>query len=322
MGIKITGAGFAVGSTKIENERIAFNCGVTAESILDKTGISSRFYLADHESLLDIASIATNRAIDSSDKTSWSLVICATYAHDVIFPSLSSRVANRLKLSVEEMVDLQSNCTGFINSLLAASDKLSNDKDADCAIVMAAEANSPFIDPQDLDAAMFWSDGAGVVTLERTTDSSSGVISRAHLGNLENNEAVRLGWKQEMVGPRSIRFADDIEMGGLATWRQATSGLPKVVKLAAQRAELTFDQIDWFIFHQANLRMIEYLTQKMRIDESKVLINVQHIGNTGAASIPIVLAENFNQNKFKDGDNILMAAVGAGFSFSSLVWRW
>jgi 3-oxoacyl-[acyl-carrier-protein] synthase-3 len=321
MGLKITSTGSRLGSVRIDNDEIQKICGVPQEEILRKTGIVARQYLDyPRETLLDLSVSATEKALEHNSTEVWDLVVCATFAHEMIYPSLASRICSQLPITVNEAVDLQSNCTGFLNALLITNDKLLTDQNAQSAIVIAAEANSYFMNPSDANSVMFWGDGAAALTIHKDDSYRGGLLSRAHFANFESNSAVRLSWsKSQKQGEMQ---SSPIHQDGLATWRQATSGLPKVIYTALDNAGLDASDIDYFIFHQANLRMIEYLTVKLKLDPEKVPTNVERIGNTGAASIPILLDDLIRENKVQPGDRILFASVGAGFTFTAVVWEW
>lgn len=318
MGVKITGAALELGSKPIPTHVVSTRTGVSIDEILEKTGIEMRWYLNEGESLLDIAASSVRKALPDDTKFA-DLMICATYAHDLVFPSLASRISAKLGLEVPQLFDLQSNCTGFINALCLAHDRLVMETTTLRTIVVAAESNSPFIDALDASSAMFWSDGAGAIVLESSTDARGGILSRAFHSDTTSNSAVRMEWSASDLGGR---ITHSIVMGGLATWRQATSGLPHVVRESLEAANLQISDIDHVVFHQANLRMLEYLGSKLRIPEEKMITNVSGVGNLGAASIPVALADANILGRFRTGDKILMAAVGAGYSFAALIWEW
>jgi 3-oxoacyl-[acyl-carrier-protein] synthase-3 len=321
LGIKISSTGSSLGSLEIYNAEISRNTGVSEEEILFKTGIVKRNYLDPRtETLLTLSSTAAKRAISKIGVTDFDLVVAATYGHDYVYPSLASRICKDLDLSASLAMDVQSNCTGFVNSLLIANDKLIADESAYNALIIASEANSLFMDPTDLNTVLFWGDGSGALTLSKNDLESGGLIARAHYGNFKNNDAVRLEWKLGAI--TGTRVTKPIHQDGLATWRQATSGLPLVIQKVLGNANLEMTDIDFFVFHQANLRMLEYLTAKLKIDPAKVPINVDRIGNMGAASIPILLDELVSTGALEKGCKILFASVGAGFTFSSLIWEW
>ena len=321
MGINISSTGSSLGSLEVYNHEISRNTGVSEAEILLKTGIVKRNYLDPRtETLLTLSSTAAKRAIAKINVTDFDLVVAATYGHDFVYPSLASRVCKDLDLSASLAIDVQSNCTGFVNSLLIANDKLIADESAFNALIIASEANSLFMDPTDSNTALFWGDGSGALTLNKNNLESGGLIARAHSGNFKNNDAVRLEW--ELGAITGTRVTKPIHQDGLATWRQATSGLPLVIQAVLRNANLEMTDIDFFVFHQANLRMLEYLAAKLKIDPAKVPINVDRIGNMGAASIPILLDELVSTGALEKGCKILFASVGAGFTFSSLIWEW
>ena len=115
---------------------------------------------------------------------------------------------------------------------------------------------------------------------------------------------------------------DYMEMNGIATWKQAITHLPKVIRKACEKSNVELASVDFMLFHQANLRMIEYIVKKMGFDMSKTYTNVQHVGNSGAASLAIVLSEAVAKGCLKNGNVLVLAAVGAGFNFGASVWRW
>ncbi|MGP1629337.1 MAG: 3-oxoacyl-ACP synthase III family protein, partial [Giesbergeria sp.] len=115
---------------------------------------------------------------------------------------------------------------------------------------------------------------------------------------------------------------DLMEMNGIATWKQAITHLPKVIRKACEKSEVELASIDFLLFHQANLRLIEYIVRKMGFDLTKTYTNVQEVGNTGSASLAIALSEAVGKSLLKNGDLVVLAAVGAGFNFGASVWRW
>ena len=165
-----------------------------------------------------------------------------------------------------------------------------------------------------------------------------------HLPELaEDNETLCRGldvtpeWILEKTGieQRYIAAADDsaadfavkacqraLEMNGIATWKQAITHLPKVIRKACEKSGVELASVDFLLFHQANLRMIEYIVRKMGFDMSKTYTNVQRVGNSGSASLAIVLSQAVGKSLLKDGDLVVLAAVGAGFNFGASVWRW
>jgi 3-oxoacyl-[acyl-carrier-protein] synthase-3 len=124
------------------------------------------------------------------------------------------------------------------------------------------------------------------------------------------------------MGHAAPGAADVMELNGLATWKQAITHLPAVVRAACAKADIALSEVDFFVFHQANYNLIDYVVRKMGADLSRTYTNVQEIGNTGAASVAIALSEAVERGLIKPGQIVVLAAVGAGFNFAASVWRW
>jgi 3-oxoacyl-[acyl-carrier-protein] synthase-3 len=319
MGIRISGLGYRLGSRCVTNDDVSSWCGLPAIEVLEKTGIQTRWYAAAGECLLDLAAGAVSDSLEGSPDPELDFVWCATFAHDLVYPSLASRIDSALGLNASQLMDVQSNCTGFLNALLIGHDRLLHGAPRERGVVLAAESNSPFIDRSSAESVMFWSDGAGAVLLERNFGEPGGILARASFADTTSNQAVRLEWEDQVGGGRATT---PVVMNGIPTWRQATAGIPRVVTECLVSGGLDLVDVDWFIFHQANVRLVEYLTAKMRIPQDRVLSNASTVGNLGAGSIPVILAQAAEQDVFSPGDRVLMAAIGAGYTFVALVWEW
>jgi 3-oxoacyl-[acyl-carrier-protein] synthase-3 len=124
------------------------------------------------------------------------------------------------------------------------------------------------------------------------------------------------------MGKAGPAETDVMELNGLATWKQAITHLPAVIKAACRKAEVELGEVDFFVFHQANYNLVDYIVRKMGADLGRTYTNVQEIGNTGAASVPIALSEAVSKGLIAPGSTVVLAAVGAGFNFGASVWRW
>jgi 3-oxoacyl-[acyl-carrier-protein] synthase-3 len=191
------------------------------------------------------------------------------------------------------------------------------------ALVIGVELNSRYIDRTDLDSVIYHSDGAGAVILGRR--EGSGIVASAFHTDSSNYEAVRVrggGSSFPAMGRAAPPETDAMELNGLATWKQAITHLPAVVRAACRKAEVELGAVDFFVFHQANYNLIDYIVRKMGADLSRTYTNVQEIGNTGAASVAIALSEAVERNLIQPDATVILAAVGAGFGFGASVWRW
>jgi 3-oxoacyl-[acyl-carrier-protein] synthase-3 len=220
--------------------------------------------------------------------------------------------------------DVQANCTGFVTGMTVASDRMRVDPTIRNALVVGVEINSRYVNRADVNSAIYLSDGAGAAVLSRGP-AGTGIMASSFHADGSNYEAVRMrGGGSSHCGPGRTpdSTVDYMEMNGIATWKQAITNVPIAVKRACEKSGVALADIDFFIFHQANYNMIEYIVRKMRADMSKTYTNVREVGNTGAASPAIAMSEAVERKLLRNGDTVVLAAVGAGFNFGASVWRW
>lgn len=329
--VAIIGTGRSLPSNFEDNVELCKRLGkrvpqVTPEWIVEKTGITQRCIAAPNETASSLALDSANQALNSAkiDASVIDILVVSTFSGDYIFPPLSAKLHQDLGLNGAQIYDIQANCTGVVTALTAASDRMKNDPELQFALIVGVEMCSRYVDPSDLNTAIYLSDGAGAIVLGRARPGE-GIQASSFYTDSSNFESVRMrggGSSFPIMGRLPDKSIDYMEMNGLATWKQAITNLPRVIKACSAKANIETHQIDFIIFHQANLRMIEYIMKKMRIDSSKTHTNVERIGNTGAASLPIVLSEAIEKRKIAPGSNVILAAVGAGFNFGASMWRW
>jgi 3-oxoacyl-[acyl-carrier-protein] synthase-3 len=252
------------------------------------------------------------------------LIIACTFSGDYIFPPLSAKIHKDIKALNAQIFDIQANCVGFITGLTVASDRMKLDEGLNYAVVVGVDLCSRYIDRKDVNTAIYLSDGAGAAVLGRT-QAETGILSSAFFTDSSNYEAVRMrgGGSSFPINGRSFDPSIDLmEMNGIATWKQAITHLPVVLRKACEKANLGIKDIDFIIFHQANYNLIDYIIRKMGLDLSKTYTNVREIGNAGAASVGIALSEAVGKGLIKANAIVAFAAVGAGFNFGASIWRW
>lgn len=298
---------------------------VTPEWIVSKTGIKQRHIATPIDSA---SSMATGAALKLLDKIKISiddigLIIVATFSPDYMFPPVSVKIQKNLIARNAQIIDINTNCTGFITALTIASDRMLVDSTVKYSLVIGVELHTRYINPLDKETAIFFSDGASVALLGKVT-KGYGIINSKFLTDSSTYESVRF-----RGGGSSFPFAnrgfsqeiDYIEMNGLATWKQAITNLPVVIRNLCEKASMEIDDINFYLFHQANLNLIQYVMRKLKIPMTKTYTNVEEIGNTGSASVGIALSEAMALGKIKSGDIVLLAGVGAGFNFGANVWK-
>lgn len=325
--VTIVGVGHHLPEQSEDNAALCRNLGVSPEWIVEKTGIEQRFIAHPDESASQYAVLAAQRAIEmagiSVDEVD--LIIACTFSGDYIYPPLSAKVQMELKATNAQIFDLQANCTGFVTGLTVASDRMRVDSSVRNSVIIGVEFLSRYIDRSDIDTSIYLSDGAGAAVLGRSDDSAHGVMSSAFYTDSSNYESVRMrggGSSYPIIGRAFDPAVDYMEMNGIATWKQAITHLPRVIRRACEKSGVAAAEVDFLLFHQANLRMIEYIVRKMGYKPEQTYTNVARVGNTGSASLAIAMSEAVQQKLIKDGDSVVLAAVGAGFNFGASVWRW
>lgn len=325
-GIAIAGVGHHLPDLIEDNETLCANLEVSPDWIIEKTGIKRRYLARPGDSASDYAAKAAQNALEmahiSADEVD--LIIVCTFSGDYIFPPVSAKVQALLKAPNAQIFDLQANCAGFVTGLTAASDRMLVDPTVRSALVIGVEMNSRYINRSDVHSAIYMSDGAGAAVLTRA-EEGKGIMASAFFTDSSNYEAVRMRGGGSSFNLKERTWdpsVDYMEMNGIATWKQAITHLPTVIRKACTKSSVDPKEIDFLIFHQANLNMIEYVVRKMGYGLDKTFTNVQEIGNTGAASVGIALSEAVSKGLLKNDQLVVLAAVGAGFNFGASVWRW
>ena len=325
-GISIIGVGHFLPLAVQNNDELCQKLSVTPEWIIEKTGIKRRRIAGPGDLASEYSLRAATQAICMAGLSpdAIDLTIVCTFSADYIFPSMASKLHRDLHATGGQTFDLQANCAGFVSGLTAASDRMKLDRSVRHALVVGAEFNTRYVNQSDSNTAIYLSDGAGAVVLGRT-EAGSGVGSSAFFTDSSNYDSVRVRYggssfrRFESSPSPEVEF---MEINGIATWKQAITHLPRVIRQACEKSNVSPKDVDLIILHQANLRLIEYIMQKMGYPMSRTFTNVQEIGNTGAASVAIALSEAVSMGHLKPGDVLVLAAVGAGFNFGASVWRW
>lgn len=325
-GTSIIGVGHDLPERTEDNEMLCRNLEVTPKWIIEKTGIKRRYIADPTQSASDFAARASKRAMQMAGvgATDINLIIACTFSPDYIFPPVSAKIHQMLGAKQAQIFDVQANCTGFVTGLTLATDRMKSDPSIRNAIVVGVELNSRYVDRSSADTAIYLSDGAGAAVIGRTAPNR-GILSSAFHTDSSNYEAVRMrgGGSGFRSVPRTFDSSVEfMEMNGIATWKQAITHLPPTIREACAKANVEVKDIDFFIFHQANYNLIEYVVKKLGFPMSRTYTNVQEVGNTGAASVGIALSEAVAAGCMKKGDLVVTAAVGAGFNFGASVWRW
>ena len=325
-GVAVIGVGHHLGPVAEDNATLCRNLDVSPDWIVEKTGVQCRYLAAHGDSASGYAAAASRQALAMAgiDASEVDIIIACTFSGDYIFPPLSAKLHHDLGAKGAQVYDLQANCAGVVAGLTAASDRMRLDGGVRHALVVGVELCSRYVDRADVNTAIYLSDGAGAVVLGRC-HTGAGIQTSAFFTDSSNYESVRMrggGSSHPLRGRQFDAAIDSMEMNGIATWKQAITHMPTVMRKACEKAGVSIRDVDCFIFHQANLRLIEYIVRKMGVGLEKTYTNVERIGNTGSASIAIALSEAVQAGRIAPGALVMLAAVGAGFNFGASLWRW
>ncbi|KPF87417.1 3-oxoacyl-ACP synthase [alpha proteobacterium AAP38] len=317
----ILGCGSYLPAKVMTNAEMAQVVDTSDEWITERTGIKSRHIAADGELTSDLAYNAALAAMAHAGVTAdeLDLIVLATATPDNTFPATAVKVQARLGMTRGAAFDVQAVCSGFIYALSVA-DNFIKAGQARTVLVIGAETFSRILDWNDRTTCVLFGDGAGAVVLRATngagTSEDQGILS-THLHSDGNHHDLLY----VDGGPSSTQTVGHVRMRGQEVFKHAVVNLADVVKEALAANGLTADAIDWLVPHQANRRIIEGTGRKLKLPAERVVITVDHHGNTSAASIPLALAEAVADGRIKRGDLMLLEAMGGGFTWGGALVR-
>ena len=303
-GIVIKGTGKATGECSVSNDRLAETVDTSDSWIRQKTGISSR-YFAKEKNNRNMACEAAEKAVKNSgiNKEDIELVIVATFTPDDKTPATACNVAEALGLSEKVTAfDLNGACAGFIYGCMTAEGFLQKEPDK-YALVIGSEKISPNMDMNDRTTCVLFGDGAGA----------------AILGYDQNAEFTFAGGGRHERDTLYCEGQGKINMAGQEVYRFAVEAVPVCIKNVACKAGLTYEDIDYFVCHQANERIIDHVARRTKADKNKFYKNLYNYGNTSAASIPIALSDMNDEGLLKNGTRLLCTGFGAGLTYGGML---
>jgi len=318
----ITGCGGYLPERIVSNDELARKVGSTDDWIQARTGIRERRIAADDELTSDLAVEAAARALDDAGvaPADVDLIIVATTTPDNTFPSTAVKVQAKLGVLGGAAFDIQAVCAGFVFGL-ATADGFLRTEQAETALVIGAETFSRILDWEDRSTCVLFGDGAGAVVLQAGNGDGSGTdrgILSHHLHS--DGELYDLLYVDGGVSSTQTRGA--VCMAGPEVFRHAVTKLADVLQEALAANDLTAEDIDWLVPHQANKRIIDGTAKKLGLPAEKVVLTVDRHANTSAASIPLALAEAAADGRLKEGDLVLLEAIGGGLAWGANVIRW
>ncbi len=323
MGVQSIGVGSALAEKLVRNEDLA-ELGYDADWIVQRTGIVERRHAPEGVATSDLAVEAAERCIEAAgvDRREIDLVLLGTFTPDVLMPATACLVQDRLGISAPA-IDLQAACASFIFSMITGAQYVATGCSR-LTLVIGADCTSRVLDPADERTYPLFGDAAGAVLLAPGTDEQ-GLLSYA-VGS--DGSGAKLLYRP--VGGSREPFSHDsesrgrhfLQMEGRPIFKWVVRMLRETCHDVLEAADLTLQQIDLFIFHQANLRIINSAVGDMGIDPSRVFNNLQRYGNTSSASIPLALDEAHRQGRIRRGDLVLFSGFGGGLTWGTVLMRW
>jgi 3-oxoacyl-[acyl-carrier-protein] synthase III len=316
--VSITGLGCYVPERIVTNQDLAEMVDTTDEWIMERTGIKERRFAAPEQAMSDLALPAAREALEQAGVRPRDLdvVIVATVTPDMMFPTTSALVADALGARDAAAYDLLAGCTGFMYALAQAYGIVGAGL-ARTALVVGGDVLSKILDHTDRSTLVLFGDGAGAVVLERVdNDGFLGFELGADGG----------GGKHLWLPGSGSRLFDEpdtyVKMNGPEVYKFATRVLVSSAEKVLEKCGVSIDDVDVYVPHQANIRIIDHAARKLGVPKERVVVNVQRYGNTSSGSIPLALADAVAEGRIEPGRLVLMTGMGAGLTWGSALMRW
>ncbi|MFJ8669521.1 beta-ketoacyl-ACP synthase III [Streptomyces sp. NPDC093600] len=307
----LTGLGTCLPERIVTNEDLAGRLDTSHEWIHSRTGIARRHVADPGTSTADLAAAAGRAALESAGRSDCDLVVVATTTPDRACPATAPAVASALGLTGAGAFDLSAVCSGFVYGLSVAAAMITAGTSRS-ALVIGAERYSAIVDPEDRGTAVIFGDGAGAVLLEGGDADVPGAVLRTELGSDgTGNELITV--------PPGERY---LRMQGREVYTRAVPTMVESARRIAESVGWRPEDIDAFVGHQANLRILESVAKRLGMPPGGLITNIEDVGNTAAASIPLALAQAADQGRLQRGDRVVLTAFGGGLTWGSAALHW
>ncbi|MGD0166951.1 MAG: beta-ketoacyl-ACP synthase III [Gaiellaceae bacterium] len=322
--VSITGLGYYVPERVLKNDELAQMVDTSDEWIQTRTGIRERRIAAPEQATSDLALAAAEPALADARvaASELDLVIVATITPDMLFPSTAAMVAARLGAENAAAYDLSAGCTGFVYALTQGHAAIVSGL-AKRVLVIGADTLSRIVDWSDRSTCVLFGDGAGAVVLESVDRGGFHAfeLGADGAGGLELYMAA--GGSRRPASAETVAAGEHfVRMNGPEVYKFATRVLLSSAQTVLEVAGKSMDEVDLYVPHQANLRIIEHAAKRLKIEEERVFVNVDRYGNTSSASIPLALEDARAEGRLKDGTLVLMTGMGAGLTWGSNLMTW
>lgn len=311
--------GYVPGDPVTNDDLVARGVETSDEWIAERTGIRTRHLAAAGQTTSQMAAAAARRALDAAGRAAADvdLLIVATTTPDVVFPSTACLVQSTLGIPVGAAAfDVQAVCSGFVYALTIA-DKFIRSGSHSCALVIGAETLSRILDWNDRSTCVLFGDGAGAVVLEAGADA--GILSSAVHADGTQNEILHA---RGQIAGGEILGSPFIKMDGQAVFKFAVRVLGEVALEVLADSGVPASELDWFIPHQANMRIMQAVAKRLHLGAEHMIATVERHGNTSAASVPLALDVAVRDGRIKRGQTVMLQGVGGGFTWGAVLFRY
>jgi 3-oxoacyl-[acyl-carrier-protein] synthase-3 len=322
--IRIVGIGAYLPSMIVTNKKISEFVETDDEWIVERTGIKER-RISEKEDTSDIAVKAAKLALERSDikVEDIDLIIVATVSPDMFIPSVACIVQNKLNADKAACFDINVACSGFLYGIEIAKSMMRS-MNYKNSLIIGAEVLSKVIDWTDRETCILFGDGGGAVVLCDEKCETNGIIKSYLKSNGRKGDALTIG-AADFNNP-FVKVEKDrkrlIQMNGREVFKFATLAIVEAIYELLKETDIALDEIKYIVSHQANYRIIKSAANKLGIDEKKFYMNLDRVGNTSAASIPIALNEMYEKDLIKKGDKFILVAFGGGLTYASTLIEW
>ena len=322
--VSIAGIGANAPERVMRNDELARIVDTTDEWIVERTGIRERRVAAPDQALSDLARPAAKAALEQAglQASAVDLIVVATVTPDMLFPSTGAILADQLGAKDAAAYDLSAGCTGFVYAIAQAHGMVASGL-VDHALVVGGDVLSKIVDWEDRSTCVLFGDGAGAVVLERVTDGGFLGFELGADGSGGPQLYMPAGGSRAPATAETVAARQHYaKMNGREVFKFATRVLVDSAERVLDECGVPVDEVDVYVPHQANVRIIEHARKKLGIPEERTVVNVDRFGNTSSGSIPLALGEAEGDGRLKEGEMVLMTGMGAGLTWGSALIEW
>ena len=318
----VRGVGKSLPRRVLTNEELSRQVDTSDEWIVQRTGIRQRYIAGDDETTASLGEAAARAALKAANLSPGDidLIVLATSTPNNTFPATAVEIQERLGMRHGFAFDMQAVCSGFVYAVSVADLHIRGGM-AKRALVIGSETFSRILDWTDRTTCVLFGDGAGAIVLEAAegegTTADRGIITSSLRSDGSHRDKLFVDG-----GPSTTGTVGHLRMEGREVFKHAVGMITDVVEATFEAAGITSGDLDWFVPHQANLRIIDASAKKLGIDPAKVVATVSQHGNTSAASVPLALSTAVDDGRIKQGDLVLLEAMGGGFTWGAVLIRW